>query len=217
MPCVSISRNNVGTVKQCMSSIRPLPLFSHCLVSWQIDQLSELTQVHKKNIKSSLFCNKLVRFFSFFPSSSSSSLISRCRMRKYLAETAPFQIRFQQSQLGQSQSSSTEPSPRSQSPAPSTPVLQSHSRRHGPRTLDQGITFKYSIPCKFGNTCAALKDCDQNGAPRAHGGQRKTYGELDLGARNIGIIIGETICSSINLKSNISFSTSPQSSLSRAR
>ena len=47
---------------------------------------------------------------------------------------------------GPPQSSSTAPSPRSQSPAPSTPVLQTHSRR--PSALGQGIPIKdgVSIP-----------------------------------------------------------------------
>ena len=47
---------------------------------------------------------------------------------------------------GPPQSSSTAPSPRSQSPAPSTPVLRSHSRR--PSALGQGIPIKdgVSIP-----------------------------------------------------------------------
>ena len=50
---------------------------------------------------------------------------------------------------GPPQSSSTAPSPGSQSPASSTPVLQSHSRR--PSALGQGIPIKDGVSIPLNN------------------------------------------------------------------
>ena len=76
------------------------------------------------------------------------SLISRCRMSKSSTATAP-KISTPlpaKSAWARGPPQSAAPSPRSQSPAPSTPVLQTHSRR--PSTLGQGIPIKdgVSIP-----------------------------------------------------------------------
>ena len=104
------------------------------------------TQVHKKNQKFIIFSTIRTFFFPFF----FQSFISRCRMSKSSIASAPKNPTPLPAKSawarGPPQSSSTAPSPRSQSPAPSTPVLQSPSRR--PSALGQGIPIKdgVSIP-----------------------------------------------------------------------
>ena len=101
----------------------------------------------QKKLKVHYFCNNSYVSFLFFLLQ---SLISRCRMSKPSTTTAPKNPTPLPAKSawarGPPQSSSTAPSPRSQSPAPSTPVLQSHSRR--PSALGQGIPIKdgVSIP-----------------------------------------------------------------------
>jgi hypothetical protein len=62
---------------------------------------------------------------------------------------------------GPTQSSSTAPSPRSQSPAPSTPVLQTHSRRPSALLVQATIPIKNGLS-KYSTTTAPLKGPDSS-------------------------------------------------------
>ena len=103
--------------------------------------------------------------FSFF------SFSLCCRMSKSSTATAPKNPTPLPAKSAWSRGppqSTTAPSPRSQSPAPPTPVLQTHSRR--PSTLGQGIPIKdgVSIPrnnvgaVKQGLSSSSISQLDQN-------------------------------------------------------
>ena len=133
---------------------RPLQFtVSSCILAcWQVifdDQPTRDPFSPQKKLKKFIIF-ATIRTFLFFPFFFLQSFIPRCRMSKSSTATAPKNptplLAKSAWAKGPPQSSSTAPSPRSQSPAPSTPVLQSHSRR--PSALGQGIPIKdgVSIP-----------------------------------------------------------------------
>ena len=131
--------------------ISTFPSYSCILACWQVifdDQPTRDPFSPQKKI----YLQQFVRFLFFF---FSISLIARCRMSKSSTATAPkipTPLPAKSAWSRGPPQSSTAPSPRSQSPAPSTPVLQTHSRR--PSALGQGIPIKDGVSIPRNNVSA---------------------------------------------------------------